>query len=93
MNKPDFGAISAMKVFFKCQIRPPDHLFLCLSQSIVPSGVVEEINELFVPENRLKQTRAEADTLPSISITKVTGSIGPQGQGQHMFKTSVHKYE
>jgi len=36
MNKPDFGAISAMKVFFKCQIRPPDNLFLSLLRALFP---------------------------------------------------------
>lgn len=48
---------------------------LSLFQNIVPSGVVEEINELFVPENRLKLAQAEASTLPAINITKVTIAV------------------
>uniref|UniRef100_A0A673KH21 Bifunctional 3'-phosphoadenosine 5'-phosphosulfate synthase 2-like n=1 Tax=Sinocyclocheilus rhinocerous TaxID=307959 RepID=A0A673KH21_9TELE len=44
---------------------------LLKEQSIVPSGVVEEINELFVPENNLKVAQTDASTLPSISITKL----------------------
>uniref|UniRef100_A0A9J7Y224 3'-phosphoadenosine 5'-phosphosulfate synthase 2a n=1 Tax=Cyprinus carpio carpio TaxID=630221 RepID=A0A9J7Y224_CYPCA len=59
-----------------------DHL---KEQSIIPSGVVEEIHELFVPENNLKLAQTDASILPSISITKVTSSIRPQGQGSIMF--------
>uniref|UniRef100_A0A672KRH5 Bifunctional 3'-phosphoadenosine 5'-phosphosulfate synthase 2-like n=1 Tax=Sinocyclocheilus grahami TaxID=75366 RepID=A0A672KRH5_SINGR len=44
---------------------------LLKEQSIVPSGVLEEINELFMPENRLKLAQTDASTLPSISITKL----------------------
>lgn len=33
---------------------------------------MEEINELFVDENKLNAAVAEANTLPTISITKVT---------------------
>lgn len=33
---------------------------------------MEEINELFVAENKLNAAVAEASTLPIISITKVT---------------------
>lgn len=33
---------------------------------------MEEINELFVAENKLNAAVAEASTLPTISITKVT---------------------
>ncbi|KTG04763.1 hypothetical protein cypCar_00023723 [Cyprinus carpio] len=45
-----------------------DHL---KEQSIIPSGVVEEIHELFVPENNLKLAQTDASILPSISITKL----------------------
>lgn len=33
---------------------------------------MEEVNELFVPENKLNLAVADANTLPTISITKVT---------------------
>ena len=42
-------------------------------QNIVPHTVVKGIHELFVPENKLDQVRAEAKALPSLSITKVRG--------------------
>jgi len=32
---------------------------------------MEEVNELFVPENKLNLALADANTLPTISITKV----------------------
>lgn len=41
-------------------------------QDILPSGIMEEINELFVEENKLSLAVAEANTLPTISITKVS---------------------
>ncbi|XP_029525240.1 bifunctional 3'-phosphoadenosine 5'-phosphosulfate synthase 2-like [Oncorhynchus nerka] len=44
---------------------------LLREQSIVPSGITEEVNELFVPENKLKLVQVEAITLPTISITKL----------------------
>ncbi|XP_068597309.1 bifunctional 3'-phosphoadenosine 5'-phosphosulfate synthase 2-like [Brachionichthys hirsutus] len=40
-------------------------------QKIVPSGVMEELHELFVPENKLNLAMAEANTIPTISITKL----------------------
>lgn len=40
-------------------------------QSIVPHTIIKAIHELFVPENKLDQVRAEAGALPSLSITKV----------------------
>ncbi|KAG7271109.1 hypothetical protein CRUP_005662 [Coryphaenoides rupestris] len=46
-------------------------LELLREQNIVPSGLLEELNELFVPENQLSQAIAEAAALPSISITKL----------------------
>lgn len=42
-------------------------------QNIVPHTIINSIHELFVPENKLDQVRAEAETLPALSITKVTG--------------------
>lgn len=42
-------------------------------QNIVPHTVIKGIIELFVPENKLDQVQAEAETLPSLSITKVRG--------------------
>lgn len=40
-------------------------------QNIVPHTVMKGIHELFVPENKLDQVRAEAEALPSLQITKV----------------------
>uniref|UniRef100_A0A8C8H305 Uncharacterized protein n=1 Tax=Oncorhynchus tshawytscha TaxID=74940 RepID=A0A8C8H305_ONCTS len=42
-----------------------------LLRDIVPSGITEEVNELFVPENKLKLVQVDAITLPTISITKL----------------------
>lgn len=44
-------------------------------QDILPTGIMEEINELFVAENKLSAAVAEASTLPTVSITKVTSSL------------------
>ncbi|XP_062071006.1 bifunctional 3'-phosphoadenosine 5'-phosphosulfate synthase 2 isoform X2 [Lepus europaeus] len=44
---------------------------LLQEQNIVPHSVIKGIHELFVPENKLDQIRAEAGTLPSLSITKL----------------------
>lgn len=74
-----------IQFFFYFSFSP---LMISLSQSIVPSGVIGEINELFVPENRLKLAQTDASTLPSISITKVTSSIRPQDQGPLRFMCS-----
>lgn len=41
-------------------------------QNIVPKEIMEEVNELFVLENKLDLAVADASTLPTISITKVT---------------------
>ncbi|XP_040293320.1 bifunctional 3'-phosphoadenosine 5'-phosphosulfate synthase 2 isoform X1 [Bufo bufo] len=38
---------------------------------IVPSGATKEVHELFVPENKLKQAREEAENLPAVEITKL----------------------
>uniref|UniRef100_A0A7N9AQR3 3'-phosphoadenosine 5'-phosphosulfate synthase 2a n=1 Tax=Mastacembelus armatus TaxID=205130 RepID=A0A7N9AQR3_9TELE len=46
-------------------------LELLRDQNIVPSEIMEEVNELFVPENKLKLAMADANTLPTISITKL----------------------
>ncbi|XP_069424026.1 bifunctional 3'-phosphoadenosine 5'-phosphosulfate synthase 2 isoform X1 [Ovis canadensis] len=44
---------------------------LLQKQNIVPHTVIKGIHELFVPENKLDQVRAEAEALPSLSITKL----------------------
>ncbi|XP_019747307.1 bifunctional 3'-phosphoadenosine 5'-phosphosulfate synthase 2-like isoform X2 [Hippocampus comes] len=41
-------------------------------QNIVPGEIMEDANELFVPENFVDHAVANASTLPTISITKVT---------------------
>uniref|UniRef100_A0A3Q1GCF6 3'-phosphoadenosine 5'-phosphosulfate synthase 2a n=1 Tax=Acanthochromis polyacanthus TaxID=80966 RepID=A0A3Q1GCF6_9TELE len=46
-------------------------LDLLKEQNIVPSEIMEEVNELFVPENKLNLAMADAKTLPTISITKL----------------------
>ncbi|XP_072292851.1 bifunctional 3'-phosphoadenosine 5'-phosphosulfate synthase 2-like [Eucyclogobius newberryi] len=40
-------------------------------QKIVPSECLEEVTELFVPENKLDRVLADAQTLPKISINKL----------------------
>nr|XP_033798763.1 bifunctional 3'-phosphoadenosine 5'-phosphosulfate synthase 2 isoform X2 [Geotrypetes seraphini] len=40
-------------------------------EAIVPPAVIKDIEELFVPENKLDLVRAEAESLPSLQITKV----------------------
>lgn len=44
--------------------------FFCL-QGIVPSGLTEEVNELFVPENKMDLALSDANILPTVKITKV----------------------
>ncbi|XP_076141465.1 bifunctional 3'-phosphoadenosine 5'-phosphosulfate synthase 2-like [Alosa pseudoharengus] len=44
---------------------------LLKAQSIVPSGVVEEVIELFVPESMLELAKADANILPTITINKL----------------------
>lgn len=61
-------------------------LFLLPVQDIVPTGIMEEINELFVAENKLNAAVAEANTLPTISITKVP-SLG------HCEPSSLKKFK
>uniref|UniRef100_A0A8C2ZF21 3'-phosphoadenosine 5'-phosphosulfate synthase 2a n=1 Tax=Cyclopterus lumpus TaxID=8103 RepID=A0A8C2ZF21_CYCLU len=46
-------------------------LELLREQNIVPSEIMEEVNELFVTENKLNLAVADANTLPTISITKL----------------------
>uniref|UniRef100_H3D716 3'-phosphoadenosine 5'-phosphosulfate synthase 2a n=1 Tax=Tetraodon nigroviridis TaxID=99883 RepID=H3D716_TETNG len=46
-------------------------LELLRENNILPTGIMEEINELFVAENKLNAAVAEANTLPTISITKL----------------------
>ncbi|XP_048843444.1 bifunctional 3'-phosphoadenosine 5'-phosphosulfate synthase 2b [Brienomyrus brachyistius] len=44
---------------------------LLREQTIVPTGIMEEVNELFVPENKLNLALADAATLPTLSITEL----------------------
>nr|XP_013803633.1 PREDICTED: bifunctional 3'-phosphoadenosine 5'-phosphosulfate synthase 2 [Apteryx mantelli mantelli] len=44
---------------------------LLQTQNIVPQSSIKDVLELFVPENKLDFVRAEADTLPSVEITKL----------------------
>ncbi|KAG8435541.1 hypothetical protein GDO86_013467, partial [Hymenochirus boettgeri] len=44
---------------------------LLQERAIVPSGATKEVHELFVPENKLDEVQREAETLPSLAITKV----------------------
>ncbi|CAL8391113.1 unnamed protein product [Arctogadus glacialis] len=46
-------------------------LELLREQNIVPSGKLKEVNDLFVPENKLSLAVADAAILPTISITKL----------------------
>lgn len=48
-------------------------MFICFVflKGIVPSGVTEEVIDLFVPENKVNLALSDADTLPSVNITKV----------------------
>lgn len=38
---------------------------------VVPSGAVRNVRELFVPENRIEATKAEAEQLPALNINKL----------------------
>ncbi|XP_060097239.1 bifunctional 3'-phosphoadenosine 5'-phosphosulfate synthase 2 isoform X1 [Heteronotia binoei] len=44
---------------------------LLQEQNIVPPAAIQDVLELFVPENKLEQAWAEANTLPSAKITKL----------------------
>uniref|UniRef100_A0A669CKV7 3'-phosphoadenosine 5'-phosphosulfate synthase 2a n=1 Tax=Oreochromis niloticus TaxID=8128 RepID=A0A669CKV7_ORENI len=46
-------------------------LDLLKQQKIVPNEILEEVTELFVPGDRVNDVLAEANTLPTISITKL----------------------
>ena len=46
-------------------------LLSSLSQGIIPQTSVGLVKELFVPENRVESAKAEAATLPAVSISKV----------------------
>ncbi|KAI4812985.1 hypothetical protein KUCAC02_024341 [Chaenocephalus aceratus] len=46
-------------------------LELLREQNIVPGEIMEEVNELFVKDNKLNLAVADANTLPTISITKL----------------------
>ncbi|XP_041118491.1 bifunctional 3'-phosphoadenosine 5'-phosphosulfate synthase 2-like [Polyodon spathula] len=44
---------------------------LLQEQSIVPTSMMEEVKELFVPENKLDLAQAGAKTLPTLKITQL----------------------
>ncbi|XP_017338528.1 bifunctional 3'-phosphoadenosine 5'-phosphosulfate synthase 2b isoform X1 [Ictalurus punctatus] len=44
---------------------------LLKEQGIVPIGLTEEVNELFVPENKMDLLRSDANILPTVNITKL----------------------
>ncbi|XP_051523697.1 bifunctional 3'-phosphoadenosine 5'-phosphosulfate synthase 2-like [Myxocyprinus asiaticus] len=44
---------------------------LLKEQDIVPTGVTEEVNELFVPENKLDLVLSNASTLQTVTITEL----------------------
>uniref|UniRef100_A0A8C2J7K5 3'-phosphoadenosine 5'-phosphosulfate synthase 2b n=1 Tax=Cyprinus carpio TaxID=7962 RepID=A0A8C2J7K5_CYPCA len=44
---------------------------LLKEQDIVPTGVTEEVNELFVPENKLDLVLSDANILPVLTITEL----------------------
>ncbi|XP_077057295.1 bifunctional 3'-phosphoadenosine 5'-phosphosulfate synthase 2b [Siphateles boraxobius] len=44
---------------------------LLKEQDIVPTGVTEEVNELFVPENKLDLVLSDANILPTVTITEL----------------------
>lgn len=41
-------------------------------QDIVPVDATYEVKELYVPENKLDLAKADAETLPTVEIGKVT---------------------
>ncbi|XP_051968864.1 bifunctional 3'-phosphoadenosine 5'-phosphosulfate synthase 2b [Xyrauchen texanus] len=49
----------------------PQLVELLKEQDIVPTGVAEEVNELFVPENKLDLVLSDAETLPTVTITEL----------------------
>lgn len=40
-------------------------------QNILPSTIVQEVKELFIPSNEVEIKRQEAKKLPSVQLTKV----------------------
>ena len=84
------AVLSSSSFFLKLNQITEDHLlpkasFLMFSfqivtnsaslQNIVPHTIMKGIHELFVPENKLDQVRAEAEALPSLAITKVRQTV------------------
>ncbi|XP_028325012.1 bifunctional 3'-phosphoadenosine 5'-phosphosulfate synthase 2-like [Gouania willdenowi] len=67
-NKPDLVLETGELTVNECLQQV---LKLLIKQNIVPGEVLEEVNELFVPENMRRLTEDEAKTLPSINITKL----------------------
>ena len=44
-------------------------------QSIIPESAKNCVKELFVPEDKVEQTTAEAETLPNLDLTKVASCV------------------
>ncbi|XP_048363008.1 bifunctional 3'-phosphoadenosine 5'-phosphosulfate synthase 2 isoform X1 [Sphaerodactylus townsendi] len=44
---------------------------LLQEQNIVPPAAIKDVLELFVPENKMEHARTDANTLPSMKITKL----------------------
>uniref|UniRef100_A0AAY4DA76 Uncharacterized protein n=1 Tax=Denticeps clupeoides TaxID=299321 RepID=A0AAY4DA76_9TELE len=44
---------------------------LLKNEGIVPSGITKEVNELFVPDNRVNLATSDANVLPTVTITKL----------------------
>ncbi|KAL6478206.1 hypothetical protein MHYP_G00140410 [Metynnis hypsauchen] len=44
---------------------------LLKEKGIIPTGLAEEVTELFVPQNKLKLVQSDVKTLPTIAITKL----------------------
>lgn len=45
---------------------------IVLLQNIISKSVTTQVIELFVPTNRLDATRSDAESLPAITINKVS---------------------
>uniref|UniRef100_A0A8C5NG84 Bifunctional 3'-phosphoadenosine 5'-phosphosulfate synthase 2-like n=1 Tax=Gouania willdenowi TaxID=441366 RepID=A0A8C5NG84_GOUWI len=69
-NKPDLVLETGELTVNEC-LQQVLKLLIKQVGNIVPGEVLEEVNELFVPENMRRLTEDEAKTLPSINITKL----------------------
>ena len=45
--------------------------FLSILQGIIPSASLDQVKELFVPENKLSCAKEEAESLPQLDINKL----------------------